>query len=54
MFNFRRSAIKITLSITLFLGAPVLSQGLQPDQELQLWNEVKHCPYTNWSKLYLL
>ncbi|XP_034527717.1 neuromedin-U isoform X3 [Ailuropoda melanoleuca] len=22
------------------LGAPVLSQGLQPDQELQLWNEI--------------
>uniref|UniRef100_A0A7N5JIP2 Neuromedin U n=1 Tax=Ailuropoda melanoleuca TaxID=9646 RepID=A0A7N5JIP2_AILME len=24
------------------LGAPVLSQGLQPDQELQLWNEASN------------
>lgn len=30
------------LSITLFLGAPVLPQGLWPEQELQLWSEVKN------------
>lgn len=38
--------LKNHVNVTLFSGAPVLSQGLQPEQERQLWNEVKHCPYT--------